>query len=89
MAAVLCKDTRFAKETNPLSTNERRLARLGAMREEARLGGDRNGSTNSTRVESSRRASGSSSFDAGSFIELDAFVTNRNASVNRRTSATG
>jgi acetyl-CoA carboxylase carboxyltransferase component len=65
-----------------LSTNERRLARLDAMREEARLGGgqdridqqhDRGKLTARERIELL--------LDAGSFVELDAFVTNRNAAV--------
>ncbi len=65
-----------------MSTNERRLARLDAMREEARLGGgqdridqqhDRGKLTARERIELL--------LDAGSFVELDAFVTNRNAAV--------
>jgi propionyl-CoA carboxylase beta subunit len=78
----LRKDTRFAKETNPLSTNERRLARLDAMREEARLGGGQERiDQQHARGKLTARERIELLLDAGSFIELDAFVTNRNASV--------
>ena len=65
-----------------MSTNERRLARLDAMREEARLGGGQERiDQQHARGKLTARERIELLLDAGSFIELDAFVTNRNASV--------
>jgi propionyl-CoA carboxylase beta chain len=66
----------------PLSTNEGRLARLDAMREEARLGGGQERiDQQHTRGKLTARERIDLLLDAGSFIEFDAFVTNRNPAV--------
>ena len=67
-----------------MSTNERRLARLDAMREEARLGGGQERiDQQHERGKLTARERIDLLLDADSFVELDAFVTNRNASVDR------
>jgi propionyl-CoA carboxylase beta chain len=63
----------------PLSTNEARLARLDAMRAEARLGGGQERiDQQHARGKLTARERIDLLLDAGSFIEFDAFVTNRN-----------
>jgi acetyl-CoA carboxylase carboxyltransferase component len=64
-----------------LSTNEERLARLDAMREQARLGGGQDRiDQQHERGKLTARERLELLLDADSFVELDAFVTNRNAS---------
>jgi propionyl-CoA carboxylase beta subunit len=61
--------------------NERRLARLAAMREEAVLGGGQERiDQQHARGKLTARERIDLLLDADSFVELDAFVTNRNAS---------
>jgi len=65
-----------------LSTNEQRLARLAAMRTEARLGGGQERiDQQHERGKLTARERLELLLDADSFIELDAFVTNRNPEV--------
>jgi propionyl-CoA carboxylase beta chain len=65
-----------------LSTNEQRLARLEAMRAEARLGGGQDRiDQQHERGKLTARERLDLLLDAGSFVELDAFVTNRNPEV--------
>ena len=64
-----------------MATNEGPLARLDAMRAEARLGGGQERiDQQHARGKMTARERIELLVDAGSFIELDAFVTNRNAS---------
>jgi propionyl-CoA carboxylase beta chain len=80
MTAVRAQRQAESWEAWPLSTNKERLARLDAMRERANLGGG------TERIEQ-QHARGKLTarerlellLDAGSFIEFDAFVTNRNS----------
>jgi propionyl-CoA carboxylase beta chain len=63
-----------------LSTNEERLARLDAMRAEADLGGGQERiDQQHARGKLTARERLALLLDAGSFVELDAFVTNRNS----------
>ncbi|HET9084266.1 MAG TPA: acyl-CoA carboxylase subunit beta [Candidatus Limnocylindrales bacterium] len=67
-----------------MSTNERRLARLAAMREEALLGGGQERiDQQHERGKLTARERIQLLLDADSFVELDAFVTNRNANVDK------
>ena len=60
----------------PLSTNEGRLARLDAMREEARLGGGQDRiDQQHARGKLTARERLELLLDADSFVEFDAFVT--------------
>ena len=62
-----------------MSTNEGRLARLDAMREEARLGGGQDRiDQQHARGKLTARERLELLLDADSFVEFDAFVTNRN-----------
>ncbi|HEY7701306.1 MAG TPA: acyl-CoA carboxylase subunit beta, partial [Candidatus Limnocylindrales bacterium] len=62
-----------------MSTNEQRLARLDSMREEALLGGGQERiDQQHARGKLTARERIELLLDAGSFVELDAFVTNRN-----------
>ncbi len=62
-----------------MSTNEQRLARLEAMRAEARLGGGQDRiDQQHERGKLTARERLDLLLDADSFVELDAFVTNRN-----------
>ncbi|HET8785247.1 MAG TPA: carboxyl transferase domain-containing protein, partial [Candidatus Limnocylindrales bacterium] len=66
-----------------MSTNERHLARLAAMREKARLGGGQARiDQQHARGRLTARERIELLLDVGSFVELDAFVTTRNASVD-------
>jgi propionyl-CoA carboxylase beta subunit len=66
-----------------VSTNERRLARLAAMREEALLGGGQERiDQQHERGKLTARERIQLLLDADSFVELDAFVTNRNATLD-------
>ncbi len=66
-----------------MSTNERRLARLAAMREEALLGGGQERiDQQHERGKLTARERIQLLLDADSFVELDAFVTNRNATLD-------
>jgi len=63
-------------------TNQERIARLDAMREEARLGGGQDRiDQQHERGKLTARERLELLLDAGSFVELDAFVTNRNPEV--------
>jgi len=65
-----------------LSTNEARLARLDAMRAEARLGGGQERiDQQHARGKLTARERIDLLVDAGSFVELDTFVTDRNPAV--------
>ena len=65
-----------------MSTNEQRLARLDAMREEAQLGGGQERiDQQHARGKLTARERLELLLDDGSFVELDAFVTNRNPAV--------
>jgi acetyl-CoA carboxylase carboxyltransferase component len=78
----LHKDSPIRAEVEALSTNEQRLARLDAMRDEARLGGGQERiDQQHERGKLTARERLELLLDAGSFIELDAFVTNRNPDV--------
>jgi propionyl-CoA carboxylase beta subunit len=69
-------------EVEAVSTNEQRLAQLDAMREEARLGGGQDRiDQQHARGKLTARERLELLLDAGSFVELDAFVTNRNPEV--------
>ena len=64
-----------------MSTNEGRMARLDAMRAKAQLGGGQERiDQQHARGKLTARERIDLLLDAGSFVELDAFVTNRNAS---------
>jgi acetyl-CoA carboxylase carboxyltransferase component len=66
-----------------LSTNEERLARLDALRAEADLGGGQDRiDQQHARGKLTARERLQLLLDPGSFIELDAFVTNRNSGVD-------
>src|SRR5918995_3550691 len=82
MAAVRAQRRAVFAEVRPLSTNEQRLARLDAMRAEARLGGGQDRiDQQHERGKLTARERLELLLDADSFIELDAFVTNRNPEV--------
>jgi propionyl-CoA carboxylase beta chain len=67
-----------------LSTNEERLARLDALRAEADLGGGQDRiDQQHARGKLTARERLDLLLDAGSFIELDAFVTNRNSAIEQ------
>jgi propionyl-CoA carboxylase beta chain len=66
-----------------LSTNEERLARLDALRKEADLGGGQERiDQQHARGKLTARERLALLLDADSFVELDAFVTNRNSGVD-------
>jgi propionyl-CoA carboxylase beta chain len=74
------KDSPFFGEVETLSTNEQRLARLDAMRAQANLGGGQERiDQQHARGKLTARERLELLLDAGSFVELDAFVTNRNS----------
>jgi propionyl-CoA carboxylase beta chain len=82
MTPVLAQRQAPIAEVETLSTNEQRLARLDAMREEARLGGGQERiDQQHARGKLTARERLELLLDADSFIELDAFVTNRNPEV--------
>jgi acetyl-CoA carboxylase carboxyltransferase component len=82
MAPVRAQRHAVFAEVRLVSTNEQRLARLDAMREEARLGGGQDRiDQQHERGKLAARERLDLLLDADSFVELDAFVTNRNPEV--------
>ena len=78
MAALsLHKDSAFAAEDQPLADERTTSARLAAMRAESRLGGGQERiDQQHARGKLTARERMELLLDAGSFVELDAFVTN-------------
>ena len=90
MAVVRAQRHAVFAEVRPLSTNEQRLTQLEAMRAEARLGGGQDRiDQQHERGKLTARERLDLLLDADSFIELDAFVTNRNPEVETRTLGDG
>jgi propionyl-CoA carboxylase beta subunit len=82
MTGVRAQRRGLEREEHDIVTNAARAARLDAMRAEARLGGGQDRiDQQHARGKLTARERLDLLLDAGSFIELDAFVTNRNPEV--------